>query len=268
MIKSITVDAGMCIHCGMCIHDCIVQCLQFDAEKIPHYIEGGEELCVGCQHCMAICPKSALSFGGKNPYESDIADYGNSEDLLRLIKSRRSFRFFQKQDVPPDKLSKIVDMLAYPPKGGNADSLHFSIVGTAEKMRAIEKLTYDTMKSIENASSLIELCLNCYNNGTEFIYRGASMLVAVSVNNANVIAGCENADPIIALSYLDLYAQSLGLGTLWSDVAVSVFKELPEIRALLEIPADCELNYIMLLGVPAIKYKRTVQREPANVTII
>lgn len=268
MIKSIAVDAGMCLHCGMCIHDCIVQCLEFDDRNVPRYVEGGKELCVGCQHCMAICPKGALSFGGRNPYMSDLASYGNSEDLLRLIKSRRSFRFFKEQDVPPDKLSKIVDMLAYPPKGGNADSLHFSIVATAEKMRAIEKFTYETINAIESPSPVVELCRNCYNNGIDFLYRGATALVAVSVDNSKVIAGCENADPIIALSYLDLYAQSLGLGTLWTDATLTVMKELPEVRALLEIPDECELNYVMLLGVPAVKYRRTVQREPAHVTMI
>lgn len=268
MIKRITVDSGMCIRCGMCIKDCIVQCLEFDADKIPRYVEDGKDMCVACQHCMAICPKGALSFGNKNPYASEIVSYGNSEDLLRLIKSRRSFRFFQKQDIPPEKLSKIVDMLAYPPKGGNADSLHFSIVATAEKMRAIEKFTYDTINAIENPSPVIESCRNCYNNGIDFIYRGAAALVAVSVDKSKAIAGCENADPIIALSYLDLYAQSLELGTLWTDATVSVMKELPEVRSLLEIPDECELNYVMLLGVPAIKYRRTVQREPANVTMI
>lgn len=268
MIKSITVDENKCIHCGMCVRDCIVQCIQFDAKKIPRYVEGGDKICVACQHCMAICPKGALSFGGKNPADSDAAGYGNSEDLLRLIKSRRSFRFFQKQDIPPEKLSKIADMLAFPPKGGNVDSLHFSIVGTAEKMRAIEKLTYETIAAIPQGSPVIEFCRDNYNKGIDFIYRGAPSLVAVSVNKAKAIPGCENADPIIALSYLELYAQSLGLGTLWTDAALSVLNELPEVKAMLEIPADYELNYVMLLGVPAIKYKRTVQREPANVQII
>ena len=268
MIKSITVDKSKCIHCGMCIRDCILQCINFDSEKFPCYIENGDKICVGCQHCMAICPKGALSFGGKNPDESDATGYGDSEDLLRLIKSRRSVRFFQKQDIPREKLSKIIDMLAFPPKGGNVDSLHFSIVGTVEKMRAIEKFTYETIQAISAASPVIEFCRDNYNKGVDFIYRGAPSMVAVSVNKEKAIAGCENVDPIIALSYLELYAQSLGLGTLWSDVALSVANELPEVKALLKIPEGYELNFIMLLGVPAIKYRRTVQREPANVRIV
>ena len=42
-----------------------MHCLEFDGEKIPKYVDGGDQFCVGCQHCMAICPAGALSFGGK-----------------------------------------------------------------------------------------------------------------------------------------------------------------------------------------------------------
>ena len=35
MKKSIAVDEQKCIHCGMCVKDCIVNCLEFDANKIP-----------------------------------------------------------------------------------------------------------------------------------------------------------------------------------------------------------------------------------------
>ena len=268
MTKSITVDKEKCIHCGACIRDCIVKCIAFDDEKIPCYAPGGAEKCVACQHCFAVCPTGALSFGGKNPADSPDAGYGDSEELLRLIQSRRSVRFFQERDIPTEIMEKLVAMLAFPPKCGNADSLHVSIVGTAAKMRAIEKFTYETIQAIEKGSPIIEFCRENFNKGIDFIYRGAPSLVAVSVNKAKAVPGCENADPIIALSYLDLYAQSLGLGTLWSDCALSVANELPEIKAMLEIPAGFELNYVMLIGVPAVKYRRTVQRESANVKIV
>ncbi len=268
VVKRVTVDKEKCIHCGMCIRECVVGCIQFNGERIPSYIQNGDQMCVGCQHCYAVCPTGALSFGGKNPTDSLAVDYGSSEDLLRLIKSRRSVRFFKKQDVPKEKISQLIDMLAYPPKGGNADSLHFSIVETAGEMERIIKFTYETIQSIENGSPIIEFCRENFNKGIDFIYRGAPAMIAVSVDKAKAVAGCENADPIIALSYLDLYAQSLGIGTLWSDCTVSVMNELPEVRAMLKIPEGFELNYTMLFGMPMVKYQRTVEREPANVTVI
>ncbi len=268
MIKSITIDSDKCIHCGMCLSECVVGCIAFNSEKIPVYIQDGDKMCVGCQHCFAVCPTGALSFGGKNPADSLSVSYGDSEQLLRLIKSRRSVRFFKQQDVPPEKISLLTEMLAYPPRGGNADSLHFSIVGTLEKMQTIKNFTYDTIQSMDKGSSIIEFCLDNFKKGCDFIYRSASSMIAVSVNRSKAIAGCENADPIIALSYLDLYAQSIGLGTLWSDCTLMVMKELSEVRAMLEIPDGYELNYILLLGIPSVTFQRTVQREPANVKIL
>ena len=67
MRKGITIDKENCIHCGLCIKDCVVSIIEFDDEKIPQYKHGNENACVGCQHCMAICPTGALSFGGKSP---------------------------------------------------------------------------------------------------------------------------------------------------------------------------------------------------------
>ncbi len=252
----------------MCLQECVVGCIAFDSEKIPGYILDGDKMCVGCQHCFAVCPTGALSFGGKNPADSLKVGYDDSEELLRLIKSRRSVRFFKQQDVPSEKISMLTEMLAYPPKGGNADSLHFTIVGTLEKMQAIKNFTYDTIQSMDKGSPVIEFCREKFNKGIDFIYRSAPSMIAVSVDKSRAIPGCENADPIIALSYLDLYAQSIGLGTLWSDCTLSVMNELSKVKAMLKIPAGYELNYTLLLGIPSVTYQRTVQREAANIQIL
>lgn len=268
MKKSITIDKSKCIHCGQCLRDCIVGCIRFDGEKFPEYVEDGANLCVGCQHCMAICPAGALSFGGRNPADSEPVGGWNGEELLRLIKSRRSVRFYKKQDIPAETLAKLTEMLPYPPTGGNRDNLHFSIIGTAEKMRELTKITYDKISASPNPSPTMAFCLENYRNGVDFIYRGAPSLIAVSLDLSKTIAGCETADPIIPLAYLELYAQSLGLGTLWTDAALTIAREIPEVMKFLTIPEGYSLGYVMLLGVPSIKYQRTVQRESARFTII
>ncbi len=40
--RTITVEKEKCIHCGLCIRDCVAACLEFDEEKIPRYLPGGE----------------------------------------------------------------------------------------------------------------------------------------------------------------------------------------------------------------------------------
>lgn len=268
MLKKITVDKERCIHCGMCLKDCIVGVLEFDENKHPKYKEGGADNCVACQHCMAICPTGALSFGDKNPDTSMEVGYADSEEFLRLIKSRRSIRHYKNENVPKDKLDKIARMLLYPPTGGNRDNLHFSIVETKEKMEEIRRVSYDLIISSKTYNPVFEIAKSAWQSGNDIIYRGATSMIAVAIDKGNTTPGCETADPIIALSYADLYAQSLGLGTVWCDFALTIANLIPEVYSLLEIPENYTLDYILLLGVPNIKYKRTTQPERFSIKFL
>jgi hypothetical protein len=49
---------------------------------------------------------------------------------------------------------------------------------------------------------------------------------------------------------------------------VRIAEQIPEVHSLLEIPEEYSLSYVLLLGVPAVKYKRTVQKEAPSVKII
>lgn len=268
MQKSITVDADTCVHCGMCIEDCVLGILEFDADEIPRYVPEKAHTCVACQHCMAICPAGALSFGGKDPQNSLPVAMGNSEDLLRLIMSRRSVRSYARESVPHETLQRLMAMLPFVPTGGNADNLFFSIVETKEKMDEIRKVTYETILSGVSPSRFHTAAKEAYAAGKDIIYRGAPSMIAVAIDKAKTIEGCETADPIIALSYFELYAQSLGLGTLWCDMAVTIANQTPEVYALLEIPPNFTLNYTMLFGKPAVPYARTIQPEMFTIKLL
>ena len=268
MLKKITVDKEKCIHCGLCIQDCILGIIEPDAQEIPQYTSDGAEKCIGCQHCMAVCPSGALSFGDKKPQDSSAVCLGNSNDVLQLIKSRRSVRFYKNETVPADTLNKLTAMLPFVPTGGNADNLHFSIIASREKMEEIRKVTYDTVAALPNPTAVQLRAKESFLAGKDTIYRGATAMIAVAIDRTKTIAGCETADPIIALSYFELYAQSLGLGTVWCDFAVLIANQTPEVHSLLEIPANYELNYIMMFGIPNIKYARTIQPEMFSIKLL
>ena len=92
-------------------------------------------------------------------------------------------------------------------------------------------------------------------------------LVIVSVDEKKAAETCKNADPIIALSYLELYAASLGLGTVWDGFAVALAQHFPKIEAQFHIPKHCQLGFVMALGIPAVAYARTPQLKTDNVEI-
>jgi nitroreductase len=238
-------------------------------DGIPHYADGNGQGCVGCQHCMAVCPTGALSFGGVNPDELPETGYGDSDEIMSLIRSRRSIRKYKKQDVPPEKLEMIRQMLAYSPTTANLPDLHFSIIGTREKMDAIREATYRNIKESGPTSPLYQFSYDRWLQGEDLIYRNAPSMVVAAVNSR--MLGDETlktVDPIIALSYVDLYAQSLGLGTLWVYAAYQALRSYPDVLRMTEIPEGYQLSFVLLLGIPNVKYQRVVKKEPTSVRIV
>lgn len=264
--KNLKIDENKCIHCGLCINDCIANSLEFDENKIPRFAQGGENRCIKCQHCLAICPVGALSILDKNPDDSNLVskEY-NSEELLNLIQSRRSVRKFKSENVESDKLDKIKNMINWVPTGCNFHKLHFSFIDDIDTMnefrdyvnaKIINIITKTPVKGLMNKFSSYK---KAFLNGEDVIFRKAPHMVVVSVP---VNAPCANIDPVIALSYFELYADSLGLGTLWCGFGQICLQAFPELCEYLEIPEGYKPGYVMLFGNPDVHYTRTTQPEP------
>ena len=226
-MKNITIDKEKCTHCGLCIEDCVSGCLSFDCDNFPKMDD--EARCIACQHCLSICPVGALSFGDKNPANSESVDYNS---ILGLIKSRRSVRQYCEQEISPELMNKLKEMLPFVPTGCNAHSLHFSIVETKTAMDIIRKkvndlliktMSYKVLSPIMNKFSRYK---DAFLKGEDVIFRGAPHMIVVS---SSLTAPCANVDPIIALSYFELYAHHLGIGTCWCGFAQACLKFYPEI---------------------------------------
>ena len=270
-MSNIEFNKEKCIKCGACVKDCITYSIDFDEESYPKIATGGEERCISCQHCFAICPTGAITFEDKKPEEASKISYSNSEDILGLIKSRRSIRQFEDEDVSKELLQKIKEMLPYIPTGCNYNSLHFSIIESKTVMDKIKKYTYERLlKLISNkftakyAGKFVRY-KQAIENGEDVIYRNAPSMIVVS---SSIKAPCANVDPIIALSYIELYAQSLGLGTCWCGFAQACFKLLPKLSIVVKIPDGYKPVYVMLLGKSKVKYNRTVLPEEFPISVI
>ncbi|MDR1536535.1 MAG: 4Fe-4S binding protein, partial [Clostridiales bacterium] len=50
-----TVDHGLCVRCDACIQDCPRKIIH-RMDGFPGVLPDDEDNCLGCQHCLAICP--------------------------------------------------------------------------------------------------------------------------------------------------------------------------------------------------------------------
>lgn len=254
------IDEQKCIHCGMCVQDCVANVFKFDENKIPR--AEGAHRCIGCQHCLSVCPVGAISVFDKNPDESDKIYSQNPDMILNLIKSRKSIRKYKQENLEPEKLQKLKDMLKWIPTGCNYHKLHFSFIDDIEVMnefrtylnkKLINALTKTPDKAVGEAFSMYK---NALIQGEDVIFRGAPNMLVVS---NPVKAPCAKEDPIIALSYFELYAQTMGVGTCWCGLAETCLKLFPELCEYLQIPEGYQAGYVMLFGPSDINYSRTTQ---------
>ena len=262
----IEIDKEKCVKCGLCANDCLTECIEFDEDGFPKMSH--EERCLKCQHCLMVCPQGALSFNGKKPENSEETNYS---DILSLIKSRRSVRKYKTEDVSTETIEKLKEMLPYIPTGCNSHALHFSIVTKREVMDEIRKKVNESLLNAMSKKILSPLVnqFKYYKDvlmkGEDIVFRNAPHIVVVS---SPITAPCASTDPIIALSYFELYAQSLGLGTCWCGYGQICVKLFPEICEILEIPSGYTPQYVMLFGLPDVKYHRTPQPEKYTISEI
>ncbi len=256
------IDKEKCIHCGLCIKDCSANAIEFDENKIPVM---DENKCFKCQHCLAVCPTGALSVCGKKPENSDKIYSQDPDMILNLIKSRRSVRHYKKENLDSEKMDKLKNMLNWVPTGCNFHKLHFAFIDDVEVMDEFRKYVNDivvdalTKKSVKVIVNKFAKRLQSFLNGDDVIFRGAPHMVVVSTPPN---APCHDVDPMIALSYFELYAHSMNVGTCWCGLAEFCLLVMPELAEYLEIPDGYKPSYVMLFGEPDIKYARTVQPEP------
>lgn len=266
------VDYERCIKCGLCIENCPTKALAPDDYNSPKMDK--PKNCMECQHCLAICPTAAISIMDKNPDNSASIRPINPDDVLNLIQTRRSIRKYKQENVNKDTIQKLKNMLNYSPTGKNNHSLHFSFIEDIEVMNDFRTKVNETIINFfnkkpvkflsEKFSKFIRI-KNAIEKGHDVIFRNAPHLIVAS---APINSSCPNQDGIIALSYFELYANSLGLGTCWCGYAHAILKMFPEFVEYLQVPDGYQPIYVMLFGYKDIEYKRTTQPNSYSFTTI
>ena len=100
-MSKVSIDREKCIGCESCVKDCITYSLEMSENK-AQVAEGGDERCISCQHCFAICPTGVDgvedSYYALKPEEA-FANLKRMKFLQKIgIKLNQCFRIFQ-QDV-------------------------------------------------------------------------------------------------------------------------------------------------------------------------
>ena len=262
------VDPAKCIRCGECVNECPVNILVI-GDTVPFVADGRSGDCIGCQHCLAVCPEGAVSVLGLKPedsYQLDGTEMPSYLQLDRLLRGRRSVRRYLDEDVDSTVIGKLLQTAYHAPSGRNDRRLSFSVIDRREVMNRFREQTYDGLSELVKNNELpagYEFFVDIVNGWTMYqvdvLFRWAPHLV---VATAPIDSPSAEVDTIIALGHFKIAAQGLGLGTLWNGLAKMSISLLPELKIPLKVPDQTLIGFTMSFGKPEVSYARSVQYEP------
>jgi nitroreductase len=221
--------------------------------------------CLSCGHCASVCPGGALSLGDQalEPLSSDWRL--DASRVARLLKGRRSIRVFRDEGLPKETLAEMIEVAQYAPSGHNSQPLAWTVISRRSSVQQIARATIDWMRksiaeSLPLAAALdMPAIVKAWDAGTDGICRNAPHLI-IAHAPAGLSSGPHSA--AIAMTYLDLAAQSLGAGTCWAGFVSIAAGASSDVHAALELPEGRRCAGIVMAGRPAIKYVRIPARNP------
>jgi nitroreductase/Pyruvate/2-oxoacid:ferredoxin oxidoreductase delta subunit len=268
------VDIKKCIGCGLCVKDCFPN----DIEIVDGKAKINNVRCFKCGHCIAVCPKAAISTDEYNM--EDVNDYNREEflvdadNLLNFIKFRRTVRQFKSKEVERDKISKIIEAGRFTQTGSNMQDVSYIVV--EKGLQELKALTFESLKEIgENMLANLtpetmiykryaEMWIKMYEehlenpNENDKLFFNAPAIIIVTANS-----GVNGA---LASSNMELMTNALGLGTFFSGFFVRAAQENKKILDFIGVKEGKQIVTCMVMGYPNVKYSRTVPRKDADIS--
>ena len=268
-----SIDQKKCKRDGICAAECPAQIIvQADKKSFPSLLPHGEEFCMNCGHCVAVCPHDAITLSTMPlaacpPIERNILP--NADALKQLLLARRSIRQYKKTPVSNKLLAELIGTARYAPTGSNKQQVSWMVFQKPEDVHKLAALVIDFMKMMlpvttdEAAVRRFQRIVNAWDNGRDRIMRGAPHLIVVhSPSDLSFPA----ADCAIALTYLELYANTKGLGTCWAGYFTAAAGLHEPLIQVLNLPAGHQCFGAVMLGYPQYRYHRIPARNEPLIT--
>jgi nitroreductase/NAD-dependent dihydropyrimidine dehydrogenase PreA subunit len=274
-MATFTVDAEKCNKDEICVKACPTKVIRFNSqEELPEPTEDFENYCLACGHCVAVCPTGAFGMSWLSPGECMPVDKKKTltrEQAEQFLRSRRSIRNFKEKPVEREKLEKLLEIACFAPSARNNQLWYWTVVEDPDDVKRYAGLVIDWMRSaIEQYPKQAEArglprVVAAWDAGEERICRGAPHVIVV---HGDKDYGFGAEDGALALSYLELFAPPLGLGSCWGGYFYSAVNAYPPLFEALGLPAEHRAFGAVMVGYPRFRYQRLPLRNRPRVAWI
>ena len=291
---TITSDRSRCKKCGLCARVCPRGIfVQREKLTIPELVD--KERCIECGHCVAICPQGAIchsEFPSTAIRKIQVEEMPTTEQVMTLLKSRRSIRAFRDKPLAKETIETIIDGARFAPSGHNSQSTEYLVVQDRARLNQISAMVIEYLKfeirrfgnplfrtmALLADRELAESGLHeipgfkqmtrSFESGADPILNGAPVLLAFHARRTD---GYADVNTQLALQNASLVAHSLGIGHFYAGFVVSPSRA-PMARAwnrripdLIGIPPGNELHGVLALGYPIPKFKNMIERKTPRI---
>jgi nitroreductase/NAD-dependent dihydropyrimidine dehydrogenase PreA subunit len=257
-MSQIAVDHSLCKRDSACVAVCPSGTLERDQKGFPR--EAHEDRCILCGHCVAVCSFDAITHAGL-PDEAllPVSKTPPAPAMMDgFLNSRRSVRAFKDKPVPMETIQALLDVARRAPTASNSQNLHWIVISGAAKVHTLAEETINWIR----ANGTNPAALARWDSGYDFVLRGAPTVV-VACTPATYDWGKQ--DCAIALTYLELAAESRGLGVCWAGYLTRIAGFHEPLRQALSVPEGYAVHGALMLGERKYTYRRIPPRKPLSV---
>ncbi len=293
-LKIIGIDKEKCIKCEKCIPSCSPRLFAVHREsEVKKEIAFNDpyRFCFRCGHCITICPTDAIIYENAEPpfiFEeaSSPEKILSYEDLMKLVRSRKSIRVYQDKPVPKKEIEAVLEAMRYAPSASNRQRIQYlviidkkkiaslskDIVKLILKVRFVLKLKYVLAPFVQgslrrrllsprtkvNLDRLVERT----EKGEDLIFFHAPCVIIAHSTPYSRMSGVDGG---IVITHGTLAALTRGLGTCWNGFAQEYFERSIGAKKKWGIPKKHSVYGVFILGYPDIEFRGGVARRPLKV---
>ncbi len=268
-----TIDEDKCKKDGICASACPMAIIDFsNADLVPKPAGHAESICIKCGHCVAVCPHGALSHRNISPedcLEVEKSLMLTEAQMEQFLRYRRSIRNYKDKPVEKDKLNRLIEISSHAPSGHNTQPVHWQVIYGQDKVKEYSVIVIDWMKHTlkeqpEMGKMLhFDMIVAAWDFGVDVVSRSCSALVLTNGGAQDPFA---DAASKIAMTFFDLAAPTMGLGTCWNGYFNMAILQWEPLREALKLPENMTNFGVMMVGYPKFKYSRMPTRNAPRIS--
>lgn len=250
------INKNQCIRDYICVNECPAAVFVIGEDGFPLSDPAVESRCIQCGHCAAVCPKAALEWSGHDPLSlNPVLDFGaESSRVITAIRSRRTVRKFSPKPVSQQEINQVINSVSYAPSASNLRPVKLIHVDGRPALKDIASLTAAAITNIPGYGTFVKK----WREGIDMITRGASSCVITYCDQSSPWG---REDSAIAITYAEISAHALALGTCWGGLVVRASRENTGLKEYLGLNEEEIVTGVLYLGYPEVKFYRLPPRE-------